>query len=180
MTVDQWQTRMNNLSPENQVKLSTEQQAYTDATAYPEPLPDKMLLYRQFILTHVNEIQLGIDISYWEQLLRGDMKSYTLTDITTILTACQGRTLREWLNFHPYAAEDMAFAPANDWMTFRRFIAATEAVMNPLIETQFNRLYQKYMTMKHLDISGQTKTLPAHKNPVVQAHQAKHGTIKLS
>lgn len=178
MTVEQWKQRMSNLSPENQTKLSVEQQKYTDATTYPEALSDKMLLYRQFVLTHANEMQLGIDIGYWERLLRGDIKEYTLTDITTLLTACQGRTLREWINWHPYAPADMGFAPANDWVAFRKWVAEAEEVMNPVIETKFNALYQKYMTMKHLDVTGQSKSIPlAHKNPVVQAHEKKHGPI---
>lgn len=180
MTPEQWQQRMSNLSPEAQGKLSLEQQAYTSATKYPEVLPDKMVIYRQFVMTHVNETLLEIPVAYWERLLRGNIEEYVLSDIITILTACQGRTMREWLNWHPYKPEDMGFAPANDWIAYRKWVEDTEAVMNPLIETKFNALYQKYMTMKHLDVTGQTQALPKRDNPVVQAHQRKHGNIKLS
>lgn len=179
MTTEQWEARMSNLTKENQVRISKEQQDYLDDTQYPGDIPDMMPVYRQFTFMHENEVSLNISAKYWLYMFGGPNTTFTLSDISCFLSVAKRRTFREWLNYKPYPAEDNKSALV-DWVTFCNQRDTMEAVLNPLVETKFNALYQTIMTGRHLVGTGQSKSLPpSHKNPVVAVHEAIHGKIKV-
>lgn len=169
MNQQELQQKMQKLKPDYQVRLNQEQQEISDKEIFTGTIPVKMATFRQFVFMHMNEIALNISVKYWKSCFHGNNETYCLTDITTFLTAAQGRTFREWLNTIPYAAENAQNAIA-DWVEFRVSIETMENELNPILEAHFNTLWDKMMKIQHLDMSGQTHAIPTHKK-MLPAHR---------
>lgn len=167
MNNQEYQAKIQKLSPANQERLAKEQQEFLNATPFTGGIPEQMPRYRQFVMMHVNEISLNISPAFWDSMFRGANTTYTLSDIVTFITAAQPRTFREWLNTIVYTPERMQEAIV-DWVNFRAELATMSEEANVPIDKNFNVVYQKVSASQHLVTSGQAHALPGHKNPLLK------------
>lgn len=162
MNQQEFQQRLHKLSPELRTRLLNEQQELHNKELFVGKIPEQMPRYRQFVMMHVSEASMDISIKYWDFMFRGNNDAYCMTDIITFLSAAQLRTFREWLNTIPYTPEKAPMA-VSEWVEFKTAVAEMEAVVNPIVEKNFNTLFDKMMRIQHLDVSGQSNSIPFHK-----------------
>lgn len=159
MTEEVMQSKLRILSPANQQRLMKEQQNQLSKELFSGEMHTDMPKYRQFVFVHVSESVMNISLNYWKYMFHGGNFTYTLADIVTFVTAAAPRTFREWLNYVPYVSGEIDKA-ITDWVAFKGFVLVLEEAVNPLIDDIFNKLYQKIMSVQHLDTSGQSKSIP--------------------
>lgn len=162
MNQQEFQRKLQQLSPDYQERLLKEQREAHNTTLFAGTIPEQMPRYRQFVMMHVSEASMDISIKYWDFMFRGNNDAYCMTDIITFLSAAQLRTFREWLNTIPYIPEKAPTA-VSEWVEFKTAVADMEAEVNPIIEKNFNTLFEKMMRIQHLDVSGQSNSIPFHK-----------------
>lgn len=164
MNQQELQQRLQQLAPKYQKKFQEEQRDFFDTEPYKGPMHNMMLKFRQFTFMHVSEASLNISYEYWKQCFHGNNDVYNLNDITVFISACQRRTLREWLFTFPYTAEQIKGDVAiKEWDEYRRFVIDVENFINPLIDKFTSDLLDKLLRMQSLDVSGQSKSIPFHK-----------------
>jgi len=152
--------RLKLLKPQYQDRLQKEHQELLATEIFTGTIPVNMPMYRQFAFMHTNELSLNVSLKYWKQMFHGALTSYSLTDIITFLSAAEPRTFREWLNTIPYTSDKVNSA-VDEWIAFKEATKTMIEESNPIIEKHFNAVYEKLSRIQHLDLTGQTNSIPA-------------------
>lgn len=163
-----FQQKFQKLHPEYQGKFQVAQKEFFDNTiAVFTPTPD-LPRYRQIGMCQTTEQKLGIDYDYWMYLYCGDIKQYRYNDLVTLLKVWESITLKDWLQVMPYPKE-LANQMITDWSEFRKWMEVVTQEINPVIDKQTNDLLDKLLRTQHLDVSGQSKSIPLnhHNNPLI-------------
>ena len=164
VTQQQLQQKIQSLTPANKQRFMTEQKAFFDATKYEGELSEQLPRYRQFAMMHESEASLGISFDYWEHMGFGVKNdNYFIQDVLTFLRASEKRTFKEWITTFPAPDADKNKYIA-EWREYRQFVDASNAAINPIVEQFILGLLDKLLRIQHLDLSGQSKSIPTFHN----------------
>jgi len=163
MTQNELQVKMQRLTPDYQEKFKEQHNKWMNDTEVSVPSYEKFNLYRQFAMMHESEARLNVAYKYWKHLFHNTVDVWYVQDIATLLAAMQFRTLKEWLNTVPYDPTTISTKSIEDWTDFKACVQSLEDIVNPMINKFTEDLLKKLMTQQHLALSGQTKSIPLHK-----------------
>jgi hypothetical protein len=159
MTQQELARKVNQLKPEYQVRFNKEQSEYFEATKVALPETAEMGKYRMFAMIHLNEISDNISLKYWQYLLQAviPFTDYSITDVVTLSASIEKRTFFDWMRTFPSPDSDTAL---KEWMTLRNYFHTITELVNPVIEDFTVKLLDKLLRTQHLDISGQSRSIP--------------------